>query len=191
MDRVRGKTDPLTSSAGAIDVMEPNPGAKRVRWIVPGRSASGAVPSRRAEPRGFALIELLAVLVVFGLLAVLALPMLPQGTSRNRLRALGMEISATVRSARTDAVQLQADQAAVFDAGGGRVTSRRHQVTLPADVRLDILSAESCVHGPASVAILFRPDGSSCGAVVSLAHGSDRVRVLVNWFDGGVSLEGI
>lgn len=168
-----------TCSAGSAD-----PGAARVR---PG--ASRSPPPRPAAPRGgFVLMEILPALVILGLIVLVAYPALPRGTGSARMLALAVESAAILRQARTEAIASGREATAVFDARRRMLVQGGSTLTLPADVDMSILSSETCPKETDRVAILFRPDGTSCGGVVRFAKGTRAFRLRVNWATGNVAI---
>lgn len=140
--------------------------------------------------RGFALIEILAVLAIIGLLAAIILPAVPRGTSRSKLESYAVETAALLKADRAAALRKRVRVTTQVDAVARSVRSGStgRTVTLPADVSLDAMLASRCADRPAGQAIDFFPSGTSCGGVLAMARPGMSYEVRVNWLTGGVDI---
>lgn len=147
-------------------------------------------PARADRDRGFALIEILAVLAIIGLLAAIILPAVPRGTSRAKLESYAVETAALLKADRATALRRRVRVAIEIDAPMRLIRSNLtgKTVTLPADVSLDATLAARCADRPAGRSIDFFPSGMSCGGVIAMARPGMGYEVRVNWLTGGVDI---
>lgn len=153
--------------------------------------AQRATSRRGAEgERGFALIEILAVLAIIGLLAAIILPAVPRGTSRAKLESFAVEMAGLLKADRAAALRQRARVATLIDAPARslRSGSTGRIVKLPADVSLEAMLATRCADRLAGQSIEFFPSGTSCGGVLALARPGMGFEVRVNWLTGGVDV---
>jgi general secretion pathway protein H len=143
-----------------------------------------------AREAGYTLIEAVAVLAIVAMLAGIALPHWPSGTTRPRLEAYALSIAAILKSDRNAALRQRARVATALDVPAHQVTSGAGAgaVRLPADVAFDALVAETCAGGRNGSQIDFMPSGMSCGGSIALARPGVAFRVRVNWLTGGVEV---
>lgn len=134
------------------------------------------------------LIELVATLVLVGLVMVMAFPNLPQGTTPARFRALLARTTALLRDARSAALAHATDSAATFDRRSRTLRAGAYEVAIPADVDLALTAGSGCGASRDTAAIVFRADGTSCGGVLRFARGGRAFRVRVNWVTGHVEI---
>jgi general secretion pathway protein H len=144
-------------------------------------------PGREA---GFTLIEMVAVLGIVALLAALALPRWPQGTSRPQLEAYVLQIAAVLKADRIAALHARARVSTLLNLEMHRVESGAGSgaVQLPGDVGFDALVAETCAGKANGSAIQFLPSGMSCGGSIALARPGAAYHIRVNWLTGGVEV---
>jgi general secretion pathway protein H len=139
---------------------------------------------------GFTLIEAIAVIAIVALLAGLALPMRPQGTTRPQLEAYALRIAALLKADRNAAIRERARVETRLSATAREVVSGAGagEVRLPADVDFDAILAETCAGRENAAAIDFLPSGMSCGGTLALARPGVAYKVRVNWLTGGVDV---
>lgn len=139
---------------------------------------------------GFTLLEIVCALAIVALLAALALPRLPLGTSRPRLEAYAVETAALLKADRAAAIRRGVLVATGVDAVSGRVSagSSGRTIRIPRDVRVEAVLPRYCNGRPVNAAIGFFPSGMSCGGVLTLARGGAAYEVRVNWLTGGVEI---
>ena len=137
---------------------------------------------------GYVLIEALAALAITILLLSFTYPLVAGGTTPPRMLALVSASVSLLRDARTAAMASGQPVAARFDAGRRRLTARDAAVTIPGDVAFSLTAGGNCRTGEGGAAVLFRPDGSGCGAVLRFAKGPQVLRARVNWADGHVDI---
>jgi general secretion pathway protein H len=138
---------------------------------------------------GFSLIEVVAVMVIIALLTGLAVAMMP-GTGRAQLKAITLETAALFRrerlgavlTGRNRAVSLDGERRALVGDGGG-------VVTIPRDVVVNVLGVDEQLAGRQTV-VRFHPDGASTGTVLRLSRRDAAYEIRVNWYTGGVAVEG-
>lgn len=169
---------PPTSTTGSADAADP------------ARPDPARPDPAQADPRaGFVLMEVIPVLIIVGLALVLALPSIPRGTTAAGLLALAVDTASLLRAARTEALAAGRETTAVIDRRRRTVTAAGQSLTIPRDVDLAVLAADSCRADPDRVGLLFRADGTSCGGVVRYAKGARAYRVRVNWATGHVAIQ--
>lgn len=134
------------------------------------------------------LIEALAALAITVLLLSFAYPVIAGGTTPPRMLALASSAVSLLRDTRTAAMASGAPVAARFDAGRRQLVARGSAVTIPRDVAFSLTAGGNCRTGEGGGAVLFRPDGSGCGAVLRFSKGKQVLRARVNWADGHVDL---
>lgn len=144
-----------------------------------------AEPDRRA---GYLLIDLIATLVVTGLLLALAQPDLGRSTSTTKLRALLTRIVATLKDARSTAILQNASVAAIFDGPKRTIRGGGESIELPRDVDVAVVAGGSCRSIGQRLEIVFRGDGTNCGAILRFAKSGRVFRVRVNWLTGHVEI---
>ena len=139
---------------------------------------------------GYTLIEMVAVLAIVAMLAGIALPHWPSGTTRPRLEAYALSIAAILKADRTAALSRRARVATLLDVKTREVSSGSGAgaVRLPEDVAFDAVVAETCAGGQNGSEIDFLPSGMSCGGSIALARPGAAYRVRVNWLTGGVEV---
>ena len=146
---------------------------------------------RRVTPEaGFTLIEMVAVLAIVALLAAVALPRWPHGTTRPQLEAYALRIGALLKADRVAALRARARVTTRLDGPAKLVVSGAGAgaVQLPDDVGFDALLAETCSGRANGSAIDFLPSGMSCGGAISLARPGAAYSIRVNWLTGGVEI---
>jgi general secretion pathway protein H len=145
---------------------------------------------RVAHDAGFTLIEAVAVLAIVGLLAAIALPRWPQGTTRPQLQAFALRAAALLKADRNAAIRERRRVETLLNPATGQVASGAGAgvVQIPADVRFDALVAENCAGRGAGSTIDFLPSGMSCGGTIALTRPGAAYRVRVNWLTGGVEI---
>ena len=144
-----------------------------------------------ASPRaGIILLDMVLALAVFALLVLLALPMLPRGTTGSRVGAYAAEIAAVLKIDRSAAARTGREVATSVDVAGRRIASgaTARTVTLPQDVTIDVIASNLCAAAPGRFAIVFAPDGRSCGAVIRLVKGERDWRIRINWLTGFINV---
>ena len=149
-----------------------------------------ATPKRRSPQAGVILLDVVLTLAIFGLIALLILPTLPRGTTPARQGAYAAQIAALMKNDRTAAARTGREVATRVDVTNRLVSSGSADttVTLPSDVTLDVIASNLCADRPGRFAILFAPDGRSCGAVVNVAKGDLTWRIRVHWLTGQVDI---
>lgn len=144
-----------------------------------------APPQARA---GYVLIDLIATLAVAGLLLMLAQPELARTTSPTSLHALLARIVATLKDARSAAILQNRPVTAIFDARERTISAGNEVILLPRDLDVAVASGAACRSSGRRVEILFRGDGTNCGAVLRFAKDTNIFRVRVNWLTGHVEI---
>ena len=151
----------------------------------PGRGRRAGADRRQG---GYVLIEAVAALAVAVLLLSFAYPLVARGTSPARLLALASSSAALLRDARTAAAVAGHPVAARFDAAPRPLAAGAASVAIPSDVAFSLTAGGHCRTEGGGAAVLFRPDGSGCGAVLRFARGAKVLRARVNWADGHVDI---
>ncbi len=139
---------------------------------------------------GFTLLEVVCVLALIAILAAIALPYIPHGTSGVRLKAYASSTAATFKADRNAAVRRQTPIATQVEDARRLVRSGAtgRAVRLPDDVTMDVLVPARCGAFGGGSAVVFFPSGMSCGGVVTLTRAGLGFEVRVNWLTGGVEI---
>jgi general secretion pathway protein H len=125
-----------------------------------------------AAEAGFTLIEVLAVLLLMGLLTMVVAPRFAAWREPS-LRDVGRNVVAELRARRTDAMR-----------SGRPVLATAASLHVPPGFAVVPEGAEETVLGPPG--ILFLPDGRSGGGSLLLASRNDQLRVGIDWLTGQV-----
>jgi len=151
---------------------------------------SGRTDRKRRTQAGIILLDVVLTLAIFGLIALLVLPTLPRGTTPSRQGAYAAQIAALMKNDRMAAARQRREIATRVDVANRVVASgsSNAMVTLPSDVRLDVVASQLCADQAGRFAIRFAPDGRSCGAIVHVAKGELDWRIRVNWLTGLIDI---
>lgn len=144
----------------------------------------------RAEPRGFTLIEMLAVIVLIAI-AVSVTAVSLQGRSRGGLQAAAEQLAAGLRDTRVRAMATGKPQWFTVDLGTHTFAAPgRSPRELPraATVRVTSAAEAAAPHGIARIG--YFPDGSSSGGNIVLSEQKRSQRVDVDWLTGAVTVNG-
>lgn len=129
---------------------------------------------------GFTLIEMIAVVLILGLIGAIMIGRGPFHSVTLDLRGTARQITSAMREARMLAIYSGTTQTFTLDATRrdyGLQQGTRH--TMPTGVS---------VIGPAR--FTFYPDGSAHGPATTLIAGGRHVVLRVNWLTGATSVEG-
>ena len=178
----------LESRVQAEPPPHPNPlPASGERGTAGGRAIIESI--ERGSP-GFTLIEVVAALAIIGLVAALALPLAPHGTSRAGVEAYAMQIAAGLKGERVTAIRRGQTVAAALDANSKSIHfgATGAVVSLPADIGFQALLAQRCAGRADGRIIAFYPNGGACGGAIVLSRPGVRLEIRVNWLTGGVEI---
>jgi len=152
-----------------------------------------APPRRRApcglQPHGFSLIELLAVLAVMGFALVLIAGYKAPWSRTLGLEGTAAELASGLRLARSQAIADNRAVAFALDLSGHRYrVGGEAPRSLPAKLSIALLTVSGETRSASAGDIRFNPDGSSTGGRITLADGTRRVAVGVDWLTGRVTV---
>lgn len=137
------------------------------------------------DQSGYVLIELVAAFAVVALVAGLCAPALPLGSRRPNVEAVGFDIVTLLREARNLSLAHPAPQSVVYDPRVRLLRGAGRGVPISPDIAFSFTSGAGCE----DVLLVFRPDGTNCGAVLRLSRGTKTVKIRVNWIDDGIDMQ--
>ncbi len=136
--------------------------------------------------RGFTILELLIVLAIMAVAYAMAAPKIGAGLQTLEARAAARALVSTLREARVQAISRRIDVAVVLDMDQRDYTvggdTKRHILPIGTELILD--TAQSELLTSRSGAIRFFPDGSSTGGRITLALGTERQQISIDWLTG-------
>lgn len=143
-----------------------------------------------SRQQGFTLLEILVVMALMGLMYALVPPMISTSGSTTELRAEARQLAAGLRKARSYAMANHQESTLTVDVEQHRfqVTGDAKEYALPKASVLSVYTAQSEAVENKIAAIRFFPDGSSTGGAISVANGSTKFRVDVDWLTGNVAI---
>ncbi len=130
------------------------------------------------------------MLAIIAMLAAIALPEFPRGTSRTMLEAYALETAALLKADRNAAIRRGAAVATDLSSISRTIRSGAtgHLLLLPKDVGFNAILAAQCGQQAAGTTIQFLPSGMSCGGTIFLTRLGTTLEVRVTWLTGGVEI---
>jgi general secretion pathway protein H len=129
-------------------------------------------------------------MAIISLLATIALPIRPRGTSNVSVEAYATAAAALLKADRNAARHRQIEVATEIDTSSRLIRSGANgrEVRVPQDVSFDALLTNRCGAHLTRSTIRFFPSGMSCGGVIALSRSGKGFEVRVNWLTGGVEI---
>ena len=148
----------------------------------------------RTPPRmsGVTLLELLVVLALMAILAAVVYPMFGgTGISTGELKSAARQVAAGLRMARSEALATRQETRVLLDLEQRAFRIDRDTIvhTLPRTVELKLFTAQSDLVNERVGAIRFFADGGSNGGRVTLAAGTRKYDIDVDWLTGRVAIQ--
>jgi general secretion pathway protein H len=139
---------------------------------------------------GVTLLELLIVLALMAIVAGFVIPMFGGPVSTTELRASARQLAAGLRMARSEAVSERRETFLVVDVAGKRFKVDRdpQEHALPSRIELKLFTAQNDLVSESVGSIRFFPDGGSNGGRITLAAGTRKYEVDVDWLTGRVAI---
>jgi len=138
---------------------------------------------------GFTLLEMLAVILLIGMVTAAASVAVTHGLASARVRAASNEVAGALRATRAQAIVRASDQYFEVNTRTNTYSDSRHRpVALPRGMRVDITSAALDAPNAWTGRIRFFPDGSSTGGRVTLYANQREWHVNVSWLTGEVRI---
>ena len=153
-------------------------------------SAAVHVGSRNASV-GVTLLELLVVLAIMAMAAAFVYPMFGgTGASTGELKSAARQVAAGLRTARSEALATRQETRLVLDLDQRtfRIDRDAYVHALPKMIEVKLFTAQSDLVNDRLGAIRFFADGGSNGGRVTLASGSRKYDVDVDWLTGRVAI---
>lgn len=138
---------------------------------------------------GFTLFEMLAVILLIGIVASAVSVSVSQGLASARVSAASGELAAALRWTRAQAIVR--GQEMTLDVDTANDTYRvpgKNEVRLPQGMKLGLTSAKEDQLNEHTGRIRFFPDGSSTGGRVTLQREKREWHINVAWLTGAVSV---
>lgn len=148
--------------------------------------------ARRARMAGVTLLELLIVLSIMAIVAALVLPMFGGGdVSTGELKGAARQVAAGLRVARSEALATRQDTRVLLDLEQRtfRIDRDAHVHALPQKIDMKLFTAQSDLVSDKVGAIRFFADGGSNGGRVTLAAGSRKFDIDIDWLTGRVAIQ--
>jgi len=144
----------------------------------------------RSSTAGFTLLELLAVLLIFALLAVVVVPSLGGRGAAVEIKTAAQSLAAALRQTRNRALNDNRSAILALDVVKRefRLPGEERAHRLPERVHIVLFTARSERLSEQGGAIRFFPDGSSTGGRITLSIDSLRFLVNVDWLTGRVKV---
>ncbi|MEE9412664.1 MAG: GspH/FimT family pseudopilin [Methylococcales bacterium] len=150
-----------------------------------------ATQIKKANNRGFTLIEMIVVMVI----AVLAISIVgtsfTAGFSGAQLKAAVNDVASALRYTRGQAISAGEEAAFTLDVDkrSYTISTRKKVYKLADDLDLTVETAQSEINGEGKGSIRFYSDGSSSGGRVEIKSGHRKRYVDVNWLTGQILIQ--
>jgi general secretion pathway protein H len=153
---------------------------------------TGMQVARRKASSGVTLLELLIVLSIMAIVAALVLPMFGgTGVSTGELKGAARQLAAGLRMARSEALATRQETRVMLDLEQRtfRIDRDASLHTLPRMVEVKLFTAQSDLVNERVGAIRFFADGGSNGGRVTLAAGTRKYDIDIDWLTGRVAIQ--
>ncbi len=148
--------------------------------------------ARREASSGVTLLELLIVLSIMAIVAALVLPMFGgNGVSTGELKSAARQLAAGLRVARSEALATRQETRVMLDIEQRtfRIDRDASLHTLPRMIEVKLFTAQSDLVNDRVGAIRFFADGGSNGGRVTLAAGTRKYDIDIDWLTGRVAIQ--
>ena len=146
----------------------------------------------RGASSGVSLLELLIVLSIMAILAAVVLPLLGgSSVSTAELKSAARQVAAGLRVARSEALATHQETRVVLDLEQRtfRIDRDTRVHALPKPIEVKLFTAQSDLVNDRVGAIRFFADGGSNGGRVTLAAGSRKYDIDIDWLTGRVAIQ--
>ncbi len=137
---------------------------------------------------GFTLVELLVVMLVFGLLIALAPAAFKRVLPGLELKSAARELAAVFRESRNRAIRDNRATAVVIDVQEKIYQVEGRSFAIPQGFEIQLFTAESERLSESSGRIRFFPDGTSTGGRVTLETDDTAYYIVADWLSGRVEI---
>ncbi|MDO9106246.1 MAG: GspH/FimT family protein [Methylovulum sp.] len=145
---------------------------------------------RYPKEQGFTLIELIVVLVIVILgFSAIGISM-SSGHDTAEIKAAARDMVSALRYARGQALMDHEETTVDFDLeeNSYTISSRDKVYTVPDEISLTVVTAQSELTGQGQGSIRFYADGSSTGGRVTLERDKAKLQIDINWLTGACEL---
>lgn len=138
---------------------------------------------------GFTLLELLLVLVIAMLTLAVVAPRFVALLPGVELKTYSQQTAALLRQARSQAIGRSEDVSLTFDpaARETRISGGGKAYPWPENIQL-LPTTDDMLEPLPDRRLIFYPDGSASGGIITISSSSRQYRIAVNWLTGSITI---